>query len=99
MKKSKLSILSPLNAVTFVTHKGIEKIQADSLIPDIIGLKALGLACLPKAWTLPFIVISKELLEEYSAAKANKGTSAKIAISNFFISVKSSLELAYIFHS
>lgn len=71
MTRSKTSLFRPLNAVTFVSSKGVETIPPRLLTSEMIGLKALGLSCLPVAWTLPFIVVSKQLLEAYRSSMAD----------------------------
>lgn len=70
MTISKTSLFRPLNAVTVVSSIGIETIPPGLLTSEKIGIKALGLSCLPTAWTLPFIVVSKQLLEAYRSSNS-----------------------------
>lgn len=57
--------LKPINPIIYVSSKGVENLSPDLLSSSIIGEKALGLSSLPKKWTLPFIVISNQLIEKY----------------------------------
>jgi len=65
MVSKKQSFLKPINSITYVSSKGVESLPPESLMISTVGEKALGLSCLPKKWTLPFIVISNELIEKY----------------------------------
>lgn len=72
MAASKNSLISqPLNPITIVTDLAIEVIPAESISQDLVGEKAFGLSCLPQFWTLPFIVISFELLSKYKSSTEN----------------------------
>lgn len=53
-----------------VSSNGVEKLEAESITSDIIGEKARGLAGLPSAWTLPFIVVSQSLFDDYRLNKS-----------------------------
>ncbi|MFZ5993411.1 MAG: hypothetical protein ACOYU4_00230 [Thermodesulfobacteriota bacterium] len=61
--------LDPLTSIHFVHAEGINEISAESVIIETVGEKAFGLSCLPKPWTLPFIVISDELLARYKSSR------------------------------
>lgn len=52
----------PLNSILLINSKSIEEINPESITIELVGEKAFGLACLPKFWTFPFIVISDELV-------------------------------------
>jgi predicted house-cleaning noncanonical NTP pyrophosphatase (MazG superfamily) len=57
-----ISKFKPISPITLITDKGELEIPAELITPEIVGEKAFGLSCLPKPWTLPFIVISKEII-------------------------------------
>ena len=61
-------LLEPLYPLFFVSPEGSTEIPAKSIIPEQVGEKAFGLSCLPKAWTLPFIVVSDELFTFYKSS-------------------------------
>lgn len=72
-KRRNLS-LEPLSPLLFVSTEGVTKIPAEAITPKQVGEKAFGLSCLPQSWTLPFIVISGELLSLYSIChEGNQG--------------------------
>jgi len=60
------SLLVPLYPILFVSAEGTIEIPAESVTPERVGEKAFGLSCLPKSWTIPFIVVSDELLPLYN---------------------------------
>ena len=67
MARNKPVYLVPINPLTYVSVSGVAEIIPPDLISiPIVGEKAFGLNCLPKLWTLPFIVITDELLTLYS---------------------------------
>lgn len=61
--------LAPLCSLLFVHAEGTTKIPGKSITPELVGEKAFGLSCLPKSWTLPFIVISDALLAGYKCSR------------------------------
>ncbi|MES2353131.1 MAG: nucleoside triphosphate pyrophosphohydrolase [Pseudomonadota bacterium] len=61
--------LIPIQAVLKVLSDGIHTLPPIEVSHNSVGEKAFGIACLPSAWTLPFFVISSDLLSEYRAAK------------------------------
>lgn len=63
--------LKPQQPLLFISNKGISNIPTKSILPALVGEKAFGLSCLPKEWTLPFIVISNELLAAYRSCSSN----------------------------
>ncbi len=66
-KKMRRSLsLKPLYPLLFISDKGTEEIPAESVTTEKVGEKAFGLSCLPKFWTLPYIVVSDELLSLYN---------------------------------
>lgn len=70
MKRS--SKLHPTNSVIWVTHTGIQTIDAQDATIDLIGEKAFGLASLPKDWTLPFFVVSDKMFDDYIENPSSK---------------------------
>jgi len=60
-------LLKPLYPAVFLSTEGLSEIPPESVTSEIVGKKAFGLSCLPKQWTLPFIVISGELLSLYKS--------------------------------
>lgn len=54
--------LKPINKILWVVKSGVETIDAEQICIERVGEKAFGLASLPAKWTLPFFVISDELL-------------------------------------
>jgi len=71
---SPLLFFKPLNSITYVSENDITDISPESIKVEIVGEKAYGLSCMPKAWTLPFIVISDKLLTDYSSYSASDKT-------------------------
>lgn len=59
----------PQNTIHFVDSDKSTTLSFEKISISLVGEKAYGLTCLPKAWTLPFIVLSKDLLENYRALK------------------------------
>lgn len=59
----------PLKTIPFVTNK-----KTEIILPTIeqVGEKAFGLSCLPEKWTLPFVVVSDELLSLYKKSSSKK---------------------------
>jgi predicted house-cleaning noncanonical NTP pyrophosphatase (MazG superfamily) len=54
-----------------VTSSGSILLSPPAVLPNSVGEKAFGLACLPPAWTLPFVVVSSQLLSIYRTATAS----------------------------
>lgn len=69
-KQTAQSLLSfkPISSLTIVTDEGKIEIPAESVTPERVGKKAFGLSCLPKSWTLPFIVVSDKLLSLWNSS-------------------------------
>jgi predicted house-cleaning noncanonical NTP pyrophosphatase (MazG superfamily) len=67
MAKRSSPHLSPIVPVKFVTKAEILIIPPDEVSKEQIGKKAFGLACIPPSWTLPFVVISNSLLNDFRA--------------------------------
>lgn len=61
--------LAPLYPLLLVNAEGTTEIPAESIMPELVGEKAFGLSCLPKSWTLPFIVVSDTLLTRYKCSQ------------------------------
>jgi predicted house-cleaning noncanonical NTP pyrophosphatase (MazG superfamily) len=57
--------LKPLNSILFISEDGLVEIPPESINIEQVGEKAFGLSCLPKLWTLPFIVVSENLFFKY----------------------------------
>lgn len=51
--------------IYFVKKDGITKLDTDQITIDAVGGKAVGLCYVPIAWSVPFFVVSKELLNDY----------------------------------
>lgn len=68
----RLSSLTPLSSLLFVQSNSVIKIVRDSLTIEQVGKKAFSLSCLPRPWTLPFIVVSADLLSLYKDAQENR---------------------------
>ena len=64
-------LLEPLNPILLVCSTGTIEIPIESVTIERVGEKAFGLSCLPKPWTLPFIVVSHELLSLYNGCRVN----------------------------
>ncbi|RPI18649.1 MAG: hypothetical protein EHM58_04905 [Ignavibacteriae bacterium] len=64
-KEKKTPLLKPINSVFFVTENGPTEIPIENIDADTIGQKAYGLTCLPRQWTLPFLVISRIFFQKY----------------------------------
>ena len=59
------NLLRPVRSLLLVSSKGTIEIPPESITPQRTGEKAFGLSCLPTLWTLPFVVVSDELLNLY----------------------------------
>ena len=57
--------IAPICNVVYVNETEVKEIVTKDILADVIGVKAYGLTCLPKEWTLPFFVISADLFEDY----------------------------------
>ena len=51
--------------IYFIKKDGITKLGPDQITIDEVGGKAVGLCYIPIAWSVPFFVVSKELLNDY----------------------------------
>ena len=60
------SSFKPICSIIYISQDGIANINPESITMETIGEKAFGLSCLPKLWTLPFIVISGTFLSKYN---------------------------------
>lgn len=70
--KRQQQILMPQNSILFVCTEGIKEIPSDSIRLEQVGEKAFGLSSLPKFWTIPFCVVSEELLSLYTKCPKKK---------------------------
>lgn len=59
--------LIPSNDIIFLTSSGVSTLSHDQVSSDLVGGKAFGLACLPRAWTPPFFVISSQFISNLLA--------------------------------
>lgn len=57
-------ILKPQYPIIFVSGTSTIEINKELIAPNIVGEKAYGLSCLPRCWTLPFIVVSADLIQK-----------------------------------
>ncbi|MBI5938280.1 MAG: nucleoside triphosphate pyrophosphohydrolase [Betaproteobacteria bacterium] len=60
--------LSPTRFIRKVELRATHLLAPNEITLESVGEKAFGLCCLPTAWSLPFIVISCELLSFYKVA-------------------------------
>lgn len=68
--KKPLQSLRPLNKLTLVSSSSkFDEIAAELITIDLVGEKAFGLAAIPQAWGLPFVVVPKIFLAEYRKSK------------------------------
>jgi predicted house-cleaning noncanonical NTP pyrophosphatase (MazG superfamily) len=67
--RRKSNRLVPHGRITFVSSSEPSKLPATSISWQNVGQKAYGLAALPRAWTLPFFVVSPDLFDEYRRQK------------------------------
>ncbi len=65
-------LLEPLTTILFVSAKDTTEIPPETITQEQVGEKAFGLSCLPKPWTLPFIVVSGELMSLYKSCHKAK---------------------------
>jgi predicted house-cleaning noncanonical NTP pyrophosphatase (MazG superfamily) len=72
--KSRLSF-KPVTPLVLISDKDIiQQIPPKSITLELVGKKAFGLSCLPKSWTLPFIVVSDKLLPLWISNSAENRT-------------------------
>jgi hypothetical protein len=70
--------LKPSSPVWLINGDEIISTPPADVIPELVGLKAFGLACLPQTWTKPFFVIASNTTptaEQLQRAAANAGLS------------------------
>lgn len=72
--------LSPLHTIILITQDRIVEVPAESITSEVIGKKAYGLLCLPRAWSLPFVVASEELLSQYRSCAGKSECEKLISI-------------------
>ncbi len=65
------STMRPINSIVWVTKAAHEVLTPAAICEEKVGEKAYGLAALPQKWTLPFFVVSDDILEEYQASDCN----------------------------
>ena len=61
--------LEPTERVLKVDSENASWLPPNSVTVESVGHKARGLSCLPPLWTLPFLVISSDLLDAYREIK------------------------------
>lgn len=66
--KNSRPALTPLHGFTLIEKNAVRYLSPEEISISVVGEKAYGLSCLPKSWTLPFLVISSKLLQEYRSA-------------------------------
>ena len=57
--------LQPQYPILFISKEKTFEIPAADIVIDQVGVKAFGLSSLPRAWTLPYIVVSSDMLFLY----------------------------------
>jgi predicted house-cleaning noncanonical NTP pyrophosphatase (MazG superfamily) len=65
-------LLQPVYPILFLSKEKTFEIPAADLTIDQVGVKAFGLSSLPRAWTLPFIVVSSDMLFGYRNCNAQE---------------------------
>ena len=76
----------------------VERVDSRILPPSeisigLVGQKAFGLSALPRAWTLPFLVVSGELLSEFRDSKTRDLNNWVTGISDGLVQLGLSAEL------
>ena len=66
MSKNIINGLTPINNILLVHKDKIIELLPDQVSTELVGEKAFGLACIPSLWTLPFFVVSRELVASAS---------------------------------
>ncbi len=66
--------LQPLYPILFISEENTLEIPVTDITIDQVGVKAFGLCSLPKAWTLPFIVVSSDMLLLYRNSNEEEKT-------------------------
>ena len=61
----KCAVMKPINSIIWVTKSKYEMLSPEVVRKKKVGEKAYGLTALPRQWTLPFFVVSDDILEEY----------------------------------
>lgn len=70
--------LKPTSNIWLINGDEILSISHVGITPELVGLKAFGLACLPQTWTKPFFVIESDTTptpEQLQRAATNVGLS------------------------
>jgi len=65
MKKNNIHPLKPLHSVLFISESNIEEIPSHFVTKELVGQKAVGLTSIPLAWTLPFVVVTGDIFDNY----------------------------------
>ncbi len=55
----------PVKPIVYVTKERTTILDRKNININTIGEKGFGLSCIPLQWTLPFIVVSAQLVDEY----------------------------------
>ena len=85
--------------VWIVNRQGVEERGLNYVNAEMIGQKAMGLCCMPDAWTPPFFVVSKDMFNDIIASFDKKQT-LKPYISNIISLIdKLNLGTEYIIRS
>lgn len=67
-----LRILRPTSPVIYISADDVTEIPADEITVDLVGEKAFGVLALPRLWTLPFVVVSDKLFDDYVSSAINR---------------------------
>lgn len=67
----KRAVMKPINPIIWVTKAKYEVLSPELICKNEVGEKAFGLATLPSLWTLPFFVVSDDILDEYRTGGNN----------------------------
>ena len=92
--KNILNQFSPQYSILFVSSEGSQEIQPELINVDIVGEKAFGLSCIPQAWTLPFIVVSDDLMSQF--CNCNTSSDKEILIKEWCSKIVDTAVLAQI---
>lgn len=71
--------LNPIQSVYKVEANGLHVLPPEEVCFGSVGEKAFGLSCLPQLWTLPYLVVSCDLVSKYRQA-ANDATRNELVI-------------------
>lgn len=64
--------ISPICSLPLIDLSETRTISGDEISILSVGEKAYGLACLPRSWTLPFVVVSSRCISAYRSAATSR---------------------------